>query len=109
MVDRLSRPALLVVHEPRELPVVLSVEEVARLLDAAPGLKYKAALRVAYGACLRAIGNRENEPTKTVSDTDKPPCPCCGGRMIVIEVFERGATPRHRPTAPTSVIRIDTS
>src|SRR5205085_12399628 len=32
------------VHEPRKLPGVLSPEEVARLLDAAPGLKYKAAL-----------------------------------------------------------------
>ena len=42
------------VHEPRKMPVVLSPEEVARLLDAAPGLKYKAALSVAYGAGLRA-------------------------------------------------------
>jgi hypothetical protein len=25
-----------------------------------------------------------------------PPCPCCGGRMIVIETFERGATPRYQ-------------
>lgn len=37
----------------RKLPVVLSEEEVARLLDAAPGIKYKAALSVAYGAGLR--------------------------------------------------------
>src|SRR6266403_4804190 len=42
------------IHEPRKLPVVLSVEEVERLLAAAPGLKYKAALGVACGAGLRA-------------------------------------------------------
>jgi len=42
------------IHEPRKLPVVLSPEEVARLLKAASGLKYKAALSVAYGAGLRA-------------------------------------------------------
>jgi integrase/recombinase XerD len=42
------------IHEPRKLPVVLSPEEVVRFLDAAPGLKYKAALSVAYGAGLRA-------------------------------------------------------
>jgi hypothetical protein len=36
------------------------------------------------------------------------PCPCCGGRMIIIERFERGSTPRYRPTPPTA-IRIDTS
>jgi len=42
------------IHEPRKLRVVLGPEEVVRLLDAAPGLKYKAALSVAYGAGLRA-------------------------------------------------------
>jgi integrase/recombinase XerD len=41
------------VNKPRRAPVVLSQEEVARLLEAAPGLKYKAALSVAYGAGLR--------------------------------------------------------
>ena len=36
-------------------------------------------------------------------------CPCCGGRMVIIETFERGATPRYRPTAPTQIVSIDTS
>ena len=31
----------------------------------------------------------------------RPPCPCCGGQMIVIETFERRYQPaRHRPTSP---------
>jgi hypothetical protein len=37
------------------------------------------------------------------------PCPCCGGRMIIIERFLRGASPRYRPAASTAAIRIDTS
>jgi site-specific recombinase XerD len=41
------------IREPRRLPVVLSPEEVARLLAAAPSLKYQAALSIAYGAGLR--------------------------------------------------------
>src|SRR5271168_2613502 len=41
------------VHKPRKAPVVLNQEEIARLLEAAPGLKYKAAFGVAYGAGLR--------------------------------------------------------
>jgi integrase/recombinase XerD len=40
-------------REPRKAPVVLSPEEVARFLEAAPGVKYKAALSVAYCAGLR--------------------------------------------------------
>ena len=36
------------------------------------------------------------------------PCPCCGGRMIIIETFERGGEPRYRPVAAVA-IRIDTS
>jgi len=51
LVTQLAR-----VHYPRRLPRVLSPEDVGRLLEAAPGpgLKYKAALSVAYGAGLRA-------------------------------------------------------
>jgi integrase/recombinase XerD len=41
------------VREPRTTPIVLSQEEVARRLEAAPGIKYKSALGVAYGAGLR--------------------------------------------------------
>jgi integrase/recombinase XerD len=41
------------VREPRKIPVVLSGEEIVRLLEAAPGPKYKAALSAAYGAGLR--------------------------------------------------------
>jgi hypothetical protein len=45
------------------------------------------------------------------ADADEPPmlahpCPCCGGRMIIIETFVRGATPRTRQTSP---IRTDPS
>ncbi len=42
------------VRVPERLPVVLSSEDVTRLLNSAPNLKSKAALSVAYGAGLRA-------------------------------------------------------
>ena len=65
---------------------------------------------VARARELLAAASSEGQPTTAVAaDQTKPTCRCCGGRMIVIEVFERGATPRHRPTAPASAIRIDTS
>src|SRR5216683_2073229 len=44
------------VREPRKIPVILSLEEIARLLEAAPGPKYKAALSAAYGA--GGVGHR---------------------------------------------------
>jgi putative transposase/transposase-like zinc-binding protein len=49
--------------------------------------------------------------TDDAADVDQPPalshpCPCCGGRMIIIETFEPGCSPR---THPISSIRIDTS
>jgi hypothetical protein len=36
-------------------------------------------------------------------------CPCCGGRMRIIEIFKRGQTPRHSPSPRPIVIGIDTS
>src|SRR6266540_3786261 len=67
---------------------------------------------VARARELLTVPNPQAEPPD--ADGDEPPtlvhaCPCCGGRMITIETFERGSTPRHRPTGPIIAIRIDTS
>jgi Putative transposase/Transposase zinc-binding domain len=52
-------------------------------------------------------------PASTAADTAaKPvsrPCPCCGGRMIVIETFARGCSPHYQPSTSNAAIRIDTS
>ncbi|MEO0994968.1 MAG: tyrosine-type recombinase/integrase [Pseudomonadota bacterium] len=63
--------------QPRKLPVVLSVEEVSDLLRHAPGpgLKYRAALSISYGAGLRA----SEVCNLKVSDIDSD-------RMLVIHV-----------------------
>ena len=64
---------------------------------------------------LLAMPPRPRQPDADATSTDDElktlasPCPCCGGRMIIIETFRRGATPRHRPAAPSAAIRIDTS
>ena len=46
---------LTLVRQPQKLPVVLTPEEVARLIEAAPSPKYKAALAVAYGAVRKIL------------------------------------------------------
>jgi integrase/recombinase XerD len=77
------------IHEARKLPVVLSPEEVARLLDAAPGLKYKAALSVAYGAGLRAT----EVTSLKVSDIDSK-------RMIIRVEQGKGGKDRNVMLSP---------
>jgi hypothetical protein len=62
---------------------------------------------------LLAVQAQHAEPDR-VADRADPlvlahPCPCCGGRMIIIETFERGGAPRYRPPTLTVAIRIDTS
>ena len=55
---------------------------------------------------------KQPEPPKAATDEPRVlprPCPCCGGRMIVIETFARGCEPRHRPSPAPREIRIDTS
>jgi hypothetical protein len=51
------------------------------------------------------------QPPDSAPATDQAPqpCPCCGGRMNIIETFKRGSTPHHRPTGPIIAVRIDTS
>ncbi len=55
----------------------------------------------------------EETRASAASDPGEPrvlprPCPCCGGRMIVVEVFARGCKPRHRPSL-IQVTGIDSS
>jgi hypothetical protein len=68
---------------------------------------------IALARELLAVPMRKTADDPAAADTTEPatlsqPCPCCGGRMIIVETFERGSAPRYRPTPPT-VIRIDTS
>ncbi len=51
---------------------------------------------------LKAPVRQDDTAAAHSSDTDAPPalshpCPCCGGRMIIIETFARGRSPRTPP------------
>ena len=67
-----------------------------------PCRQHRAGARVAR----RAVPSKEPE-TPEATAVDEPrvlprPCPCCGGRMIIIETFARGCEPKHRPTPAAS-------
>ncbi len=49
------------------------------------------------------------DSTAGADDDADTPCPCCGGRMRIIEVFKRGQMPRHHPSPRPTAILIDTS
>ena len=53
---------------------------------------------------IKAADTSAEEPQKPEHS-----CPHCGGRMIIIERFERGSTPHYQPSPPTPAFRIDTS
>jgi hypothetical protein len=55
-----------------------------------------------------SLPEQTNEEPAT-SDALATPCPCCGGRMIIIETFEPGCQPRHWPTTSLLAIGVDTS
>ena len=79
------------VDYPRKLPRVLSPEDVTRLLEAAPGpgLKYKAALSVAYGAGLR----RSEVVALRIGDIDSK-------RMLIRVEQGKGRKDRHAMLSP---------
>ena len=43
------------------------------------------------------------EATATAPTDHRPPCPCCGGRMIIVETFERGGGPRDPPRSEPGI------
>ena len=49
-----------------------------------------------YG--LLANGKSNNTEDKDHGEIARTPCPGCGGRMIIIETFEKGCMPKHRPS-----------
>jgi hypothetical protein len=53
--------------------------------------------------------NQPSDPDRTGDSQPRAlsyPCPCCGGRMVIIEIFEAGSAPRYRPPV---LNRIDSS
>jgi site-specific recombinase XerD len=77
------------VAEPRKIPIVLSPEEVVRFLEAAPGVKYKAAFSVAYGAGLRV----SEVASLKISDIDSK-------RMMLRVEQGKGRKDRHAMLSP---------
>ena len=68
---------------------------------------------IARARQLLHVPKPQSNPTDadTIEEPPTPahPCPCCGGRMIIIETFERRCSPRYRPAPPSPMLRIDTS
>jgi hypothetical protein len=86
----------------------------ARRFPPHPALSFFAnsgrAENIARARQLLDVPASHNEPSDADglgdSETQTLSHPCCGGRMIIVETFERGCAPRYRPTVPS---RIDSS
>ncbi len=82
-------------------------------MEPAPGLDPGGLLanggRVRNIARARELLGAVAPETEPVEDEDREaavfprPCPCCGGRMIIGETFERGAQPRAPPMGTTGI------
>jgi integrase/recombinase XerD len=90
----LDRPDLsrrfVIVRYPQKLPTVLTVAEVGRLLEMAPGPKYRAALGTAYGAGLRV----SEVATLKVGDIDSK-------RMLIRVEQGKGRKDRNAMLSPS--------
>src|SRR5271157_4395291 len=58
---------------------------------------------IAHARELLAAPTSSPEPVEAAEPPDQlPPCPCCGGRMRIIETFERWMQPRAPPRRPAA-------
>ena len=74
---------------PCKIPVILTSEEVARLIEAAPGPKYKAMFAAAYGAGLRV----SEVVALKITDIDSP-------RMLIRVEQGKGRKDRYARLSP---------
>ena len=94
----------------RQLAMTLGADEFIRrfLLHVLPkgfhrirhyGLLAGATRKVVLDHVRRLLGVAPTDTADAPDEPDdfRPPCPCCGGRMIVIETFERWCRPRAPP------------
>ena len=64
---------------------------------------------VASARELLAVATTQPQADEDIVTEHVQQCPCCGGRMHVIETFEAGTHPSYCAPAPVGAIRIDTS
>jgi hypothetical protein len=71
--------------------------------------KASCADNIARARELLAVPKPQADADVTGPNGAPTPCPCCGGRMIIIETFAPGCQPHYQPSTTTVAIRIDTS
>ena len=49
------------------------------------------------------VEHDDADPAAGIAANHRPPCPCCGGRMIIVEIFDRGGVPRAPPSSQAGV------